>query len=251
MIISHEHKFIFIKTAKTGGSTLENILGNHLGHKDVASGSGYHDVNHRKIRYTHKQNFIRFDYPNNLGGYSHVPASFIYKKFFKGKKPKDYFVFTIERNSYDKAISHWWWHTYTKRLYKRQRPTKMSLKQHLTNLIESNHSHNHLSCWWRYTEPPSFSDFNVDMVYQYHEWNSMWQDLSKRFSIEIDMEKTESVRFKDSKKPFDHYSHAYRDNEKELVEQVCEQEIKHFGYEFINNAHNLPQLPDKYFGYDL
>ena len=83
MIISHEHKFIFIKTAKTGGSTIENILGNHLGDKDVASGSGYHDVNNRKIRYTHKQNFIRFDYPNNLGGYSHVPASFIYKKFFK------------------------------------------------------------------------------------------------------------------------------------------------------------------------
>jgi hypothetical protein len=251
MIISHEHKFIFIKTAKTGGSTIENILGNHLGYKDVASGSGYHDVNHRKIRYTHKQNFIRFDYPNNLGGYSHVPASFIYKKFFKGKKPKDYFVFTIERNSYDKAISHWWWHTHTKRMYKRQRPTKMSLRQHLTNLIESNHSHNHLSCWWRYTEPPSFSDFNVDMVYQYNEWNSMWQDLAKRFSIKIDMEKTESVRFKDSKKPFKHYSHAYRDNEKELVEQICEQEIKHFGYEFVNTAHNLPQLPDKYFGYDL
>ena len=49
MIISHEHKFIFIKTAKTGGSTIENILGNHLGDKDVASGSGYHDVNNRKI----------------------------------------------------------------------------------------------------------------------------------------------------------------------------------------------------------
>ena len=251
MIISHEHKFIFIKTAKTGGSTIENILGNHLGDKDVASGSGYHDVNNRKIRYTHKQNFIRFDYPNNLGGYSHVPASFIYKKFFKGEKPKDYFVFTIERNSYDKAISHWWWHTHTKRMYKRQRPTKTNLRQHLTDLIESNHSQNHFSCWWRYTVPPSFSEFNVDKVYQYHEWADMWKDLSERFSIPIDMEQTETIRFKDSKKPFEHYSHAYRDNEQELVDILCEQEIKHFGYEFVDTAIDLPQLPDKYFGYDL
>ena len=106
MIISHKHKFIFIKTAKTGGSTIENILEEHLGDKDILSGSGYHDVNNEKIRYTHKRNFIRFDYPTVLGGYSHVPASFLYKKYFKGKRPKDYFVFTIERNSYDKAISH-------------------------------------------------------------------------------------------------------------------------------------------------
>ena len=49
----------------------------------------------------------------------------------------------------------------------------------------------------------------------------MWQDLAKRFGINIDMEKTESVRFKDSKKPFEHYSHAYKDNEQELVDQLC------------------------------
>jgi hypothetical protein len=182
-----------------------------------------------------------------LGGYSHVPASFLYKKYFKGHRPKDYFVFTIERNSYDKAISHWWWHTHTKRMYKRQRPTKVTLRQHLQGLLESPHNHNHFSCWWRYTEPPSFTDFNVDMVYQYHEWNSMWQDLAKRFSIKINMESTESIRFKDSKKPFEHYSHAYKDNEQELVDQLCEQEIKHFGYQFDD------QLGDQeinYFGYD-
>ena len=232
MIISHKHKFIFIKTAKTGGSTIENILEEHLGDKDVLSGSGYHDVNNEKIRYTHKQNFIRFDYPSVLGGYSHVPASFLYKKYFKGKRPKDYFVFTIERNSYDKAISHWWWHQHTKRFYKRQRPTGVTLRQHLTNLLDSHHAHNHLSCWWRYTEPPSFENFNVDKIYQYHEWTNMWKDLAIRFDLNIDMEKTKTVRFKDSKKPFEHYSHAYIGNEQELVDQLCEQEIKYFDYKF-------------------
>ena len=249
MIISHKHKFIFIKTAKTGGSTIENILQAHLGPQDIASGSGYHDNFHnRKIRRTHTLNFIKFDYPSVLGGYSHVPASFLYKKYFKGKKPKDYFVFSIERNSYDKAISHWWWHQYTKRLYKRQRPTEVSLREHLTRLIESHHNHNHLSCWWRYNQPPEFDEFNVDKVYQYHEWGDMWKDLSERFSIDIDMDDTEKIRFKDSKKPFAHYSHAYQNNEQELVGQLCAKEIEHFGYEFDNQ---LGQQQSHYFGYNL
>ncbi len=249
MIVSHKHKFIFIKTAKTGGSTIENILGHHLGDQDIASGSGYHDnFNNRKMRRTHPRNFIKFDYPSVLGGYSHVPASFLYKKYFKGNKPKDYFVFTIERNSYDKAISHWWWQRHTKRLYKRQRPTEISLREHLTALIDSPHNHNHLSCWWRYTQPPAFKNFNVDKVYQYHEWADMWKDLSERLSIDIDIEKTETIRFKDSKKPFAHYSHAYKDNEQELVDQLCEQEIKYFDYKFDDQLGNQEI---RYFGYNL
>ena len=60
----------------------------------------------------------------------------------------------------------------------------------------------------------------------------MWKDLAIRFDINIDMEKTKTVRFKDSKKPFEHYSHAYIGNEKELVDQLCEQEIKYFDYKF-------------------
>ena len=246
MIISHKHKFIFIKTAKTGGSTIENILGNYLADGDIASGSGYHDVNDRKIRYTHKRNWIHFEYPNALGGYSHVPSTFVYKKWFKRQRPKDYFVFTIERNSYDKAISHWWWHTWTKRFHKNQTPTEVSLKDHLTAMIERYEKRNHLSCWWRYTEAPEYDDINVDKVYQYHEWESMWNDLAERFSIDIDMGKTTNLRFKDSKKPFEHYSHAYRNNEQELVEQLCENEIKHFGYKFDNQ---LDSAPSKYVGY--
>ena len=76
--------------------------------------------------------------------------------------------------------------------------------------------------------------YTFDKVYQYHEWTNMWKDLSERFSIEIDMEQTETIRFKDSKRPFEHYSHAYIGNEQELVEKLCEQEIKHFGYKFDN-----------------
>ena len=74
----------------------------------------------------------------------------------------------------------------------------------------------------------------------------MWKDLAERFSIDIDMGKTTNLRFKDSKKPFEHYSHAYRNNEQELVDQLCENEIKHFGYKFDDQ---MASAPSKYVGY--
>ena len=232
MIISRRHKMVFIKTAKTGGSTLENILGKHLSNKkDIASGSAYKDSFDPKVPPTLKKNWRELRYPDNLGGDSHVPASFIYDKWFDGKRPKDYFVFTIERNSYEKAVSHWWWHTHSKRLVKQLHPSGVSFKDHLTRLLNTQHKQ-HLSCWHRYTKDDRI---NVDRVYQYDQWEEMWRDLSTRLKVgEIDMKKTRNIRLKNSHKPFDHYREAYSDNgqEIELVYQLCKKEIKYFKYKF-------------------
>jgi len=226
MIISHKHKFVFIKTAKTGGSTIENILGDHLGNKDIASGSAYKDS--KTVSPTMKRNFPqKIDYPDELGGYSHLPASLIYEKFFAGRKPKDYFVFTIERNSYDKAVSHWWWHTRTKRQMKKMPRSRVNFREHLTRLIQAP-DNNNPSCWRRYTN----DSICVDHVYQYDQWDQMFKDLSERFSLKIDINNTRNIRLKDSKKPFEHYSEAYNGNEQELVKQLFPHEIKHFGYKF-------------------
>ena len=226
MIISHEHKFIFIKTAKTGGSTIENILGQHLGPKDIASGSAY--IDSEDVRPTSKRNWPKINYPDELGGYSHLPVSLIYDKFFDGQKPKDYFVFTIERNSYEKAVSHWWWHTHSKRLTKTMQPTNVAFRDHLVRHIREPWN-NHPSCWHRYNNNKNIC---VDHIYQYDQWEEMFKDLSTRLNISIDMDSTRNIKLKDSKKPFNHYREAYGDHEQELVEQLFIQEIKHFGYRF-------------------
>ena len=229
MIISHTHKFVFIKTAKTGGSTIENILGDHLGNKDIASGSAYKDSGN--ISPTMKRNFPNLDYPDSLGGYSHLPASLIYEKFFTGKKPKDYFVFTIERNSYDKAVSHWWWHTRRKKQMKGMPRSRIKFEDYLKRLIQEP-DNNNPSCWRRYTD----ESICVDHIYQYDQWDQMFKDLSQRFSLKINMDNTKNIRLKDSKKPFEHYSEAYKNNEQELVKQLFSNEIKHFGYRFDSHV---------------
>ncbi len=229
MIISHKHKFVFIKTAKTGGSTIENILGDHLGNKDIASGSAYKDSGN--ISPTMKRNFPNLDYPDSLGGYSHLPASLIYEKFFAGRKPKDYFVFTIERNSYDKAVSHWWWHTRRKKQMKGMPRSRIKFEDYLKRLIQEP-DNNNPSCWRRYTD----ESICVDHIYQYDQWDQMFKDLSQRFSLKINMDNTKNIRLKDSKKPFEHYSEAYKNKEQELVKQLFSHEIKHFGYRFDNHV---------------
>lgn len=44
MIISHRHKFIFIKTKKTAGSSIEHYLYNYLGDTDILIGSELDDT---------------------------------------------------------------------------------------------------------------------------------------------------------------------------------------------------------------
>ena len=89
MIISHKYKFVFIKSRKTAGSTLEKILSRHLGENDILTGS--------KVDNTDSLNC-------ELGGDGHAVPDI----------PKDYFSFSIERNPWDKVVSCYYWHKHSK-----------------------------------------------------------------------------------------------------------------------------------------
>jgi len=130
MIISHRHRFIFIKTRKTAGTSIEAYLSrfcggedvvtplnppvegheprNHLGlfnplpelkfmlkyHDDRARPVSLHDISERLITRN------RF--------YGHIPAVIA-----KSRIPREtwdgYYKFCVERNPWDKTISHYFW----------------------------------------------------------------------------------------------------------------------------------------------
>ena len=85
MIISHRHKFVFIKTRKTAGSTLESLLFPFLGEEDVCTGSARDG--------TPALNILE-------GSDGHAVPSPI----------TGYFSFSIERNPWDKVVSSYFWH---------------------------------------------------------------------------------------------------------------------------------------------
>jgi hypothetical protein len=106
MIISHKHKFIFIKTQKTAGTSIEIALSKICGEDDVItpispaderirSGLGHRGPQH------HTVNGARVFY-------NHIPAGTV-RHLVGNDVWNGYFKFCFERNPWDKVIS-WYFH---------------------------------------------------------------------------------------------------------------------------------------------
>lgn len=123
MIISHRHRFIFIKTRKTAGTSIEALLARHCGPEDVLTPlsppvPGHAAQNDRGrwlplgeaaeaalrgdgagLRATAGQWRARKRF------YRHMPA-----RLLRARLPapvwRGYFTFCVERNPFDKALSH-------------------------------------------------------------------------------------------------------------------------------------------------
>jgi hypothetical protein len=118
VIISHRHKFIFIKTRKTAGTSIEHFLLDHLGPDDAVIGGGRQNVHGRwnptrellshpgpsNVKLTLKQWRTRELY------YQHMPAWKIRARV--GPAVWDeYFTFCFERDPWDKLVSFYFWRT--------------------------------------------------------------------------------------------------------------------------------------------
>ena len=99
MIVSHKHKFIFIKTQKTAGTSLEVDLNRVLGPDDVATPISPPVEGHQPQNYAFKKfGFIPKRFSN------HMAAAKV-KKLVGDEVFNDYFVFCVEREPVDKFIS--------------------------------------------------------------------------------------------------------------------------------------------------
>ncbi len=96
MIVSHLHKFIFVKTHKTAGTSIELDLAKHLGPNDVATPIVVNDV-----IINSPQNYEMF---YESGVYNHATAQSI-KQLVGDAVWNEYTVFCVEREPVDKCIS--------------------------------------------------------------------------------------------------------------------------------------------------
>ena len=120
MILSHKHKFIFVKTKKTAGTSVEIALSRNLGKNDIITPIAPDDELLRlKSPGPGPQNYLESSYREYglrdwtrfvLRGrrkerfFNHIPASQIRHRV--GPEVWDkYFKFTIERNPWDKVVS--------------------------------------------------------------------------------------------------------------------------------------------------
>jgi hypothetical protein len=120
MIISHEHKFIFLKTRKTAGTSIELALSQLCGPDDIitpispndepfrATGRGPQNWRMHSWWRSPRPLFQRYwfqTYAGDYGFYNHMPAKEARALLNDDKVWRSYFKFTFERNPWDRQVS--------------------------------------------------------------------------------------------------------------------------------------------------
>ncbi|HEU5235684.1 MAG TPA: hypothetical protein VFU37_01000 [Pyrinomonadaceae bacterium] len=229
MILSHKYKFIFIKTAKTAGTSIEVFLSKHCGSSDILTPIEPPVEGHLPRNY---QGFInpipeilerpvkffsalRHSTTSREKFYRHMPASEVQKRV-PAEVWNTYFKFCVERNPWDKVLSHYHMHA-------AREGGSLSLDEYLARgRFPIN--------YFRYTDR-SGSKIIVDRILRYE---NLLGDLSEVFSqLTIPFEGTLGVAAKSEyridRRP---YQQVFNDDQRKIVEKAFAKEIELHGYSF-------------------
>ena len=105
MIASFTHNFIFLKTRKVGGTSMEIVLRSWCGDRDICSPVTAEDEALRSDYGAKARNFRGPD--GSVRFYNHMSATEVRKEL--PELWEKAFKFTVERHPYEKVVSRAWW----------------------------------------------------------------------------------------------------------------------------------------------
>jgi len=108
VIVSHEHGFVFMKTRKTAGTSVEIALSRVCGVDDVITPVTEEDEALRRA--AGGRGPQHYEHPPHLerNAFNHMPVSMV-RTMLGRKRFESYFSFAIERNPWDAVVSLYHW----------------------------------------------------------------------------------------------------------------------------------------------
>jgi hypothetical protein len=108
VIVSHERGFVFMKTRKTAGTSVEIALSRICGEDDVITPVTPEDEALRRA--AGGRGPQNFEAPPNLNrnAFNHMPVSMV-RTMLGRKRFESYFSFAVERNPWDAVVSLYHW----------------------------------------------------------------------------------------------------------------------------------------------
>lgn len=201
MVISHRHRFIFIKTYKTAGTSIEVFLSQRCGPHDVLTPILPPVAPHAPR--------------NHEGFYNHIPASEV-----QAKIPREvwdgYFKFCVERNPWDKTLSHYHMMNY-------RSGGVLTFDEYLATAD--------LPVSYRLYTDPAGSRIIVDRVLRYENLLPDLGAVFGRLGIPFagSLEANAKGEYRTDRRP---YHEVYTEAQRRRVEEAFAWEIRTHGYRF-------------------
>jgi hypothetical protein len=239
MIISHSKKFIFIKTKKTAGSSLEMALSRYCDDDDVLTplcgpdeverlnfaGVGARNYAKPFFEQSSEQKLKSLLSKREYPVYSeHMPAVEIIRRLGQ-ERWNEYFKFTIVRNPYDRCVSRFFWtlNRGSKQPGKWGVDTLSKFVRYFPEYVNEN--------WNLYTVG---DEILVDYAVRYEHLESDLAHVSERIGLIGNL--AEDMRKLQAKAGFRpngvDYASLIGPEERVIIRNLCIGEVNKFGYTF-------------------
>lgn len=201
MIISHKYKFIFVKTRKTAGSSVEKVLSQYLGPNDIRTSMPIENISALNISENAEQHIGRKEISNMF------PEEW-----------KNYYKFTIERNPWDKTVSAFYF-------YKDFKPRKT---KDGFNFFVTNPKSTVVNDWQKYTKNDKIC---VDRIIEYDNLHNEFAEVCSLLGIPYNNE-LKRTYLKGQHRKDKNYRSMYNDEIKNVISRQYEKPINYFNYKF-------------------
>jgi len=247
MIISHRHKFIYLKARKVAGTSVEVALAQHCGEGDIVTPIGAFNPKWDEDRYDHPGTRWR--------GYDRHSGLIPVRRRIGRELWHDYFKFAVIRNPWDLVVSQYHWATRGDVWHRHEGTVGRSLRrfwrkpfQPRKNFIvlgaglarsflklEELTLEFFVTYMLRYYPPNDRFYFDrsdsmgLDFVIRFENLQDDYTSVCERIGVP----KSHLPSLKSKSRPERrHYSTYYDDRTREIVAKAYHRHIDHFGYRF-------------------